>query len=80
MVEHQFSIVNLQSGVVGLDGIEPSTSRLSGVRSNQTELQAHRNSELWIRISEYERIQISEFNPAYHSFPNVREQHLISQN
>ena len=26
--------------VVGLDGIEPSTSRLSGVRSNQTELQA----------------------------------------
>ena len=26
--------------VVGLDGIEPSTSRLSGVRSNRTELQA----------------------------------------
>ena len=26
--------------VVGLDGVEPSTSRLSGVRSNQTELQA----------------------------------------
>ena len=26
--------------VVGLDGIEPSTSRLSGVRSDQTELQA----------------------------------------
>ncbi len=26
--------------MVGLDGIEPSTSRLSGVRSNQTELQA----------------------------------------
>jgi hypothetical protein len=27
---------------VGLDGVEPSTSRLSGVRSNQTELQALR--------------------------------------
>ena len=26
--------------MVGLDGIEPSTSRLSGVRSDQTELQA----------------------------------------
>ena len=25
---------------MGLDGIEPSTSRLSGVRSNRTELQA----------------------------------------
>ena len=27
-------------GMVGLDGVEPSTSRLSGVRSNRTELQA----------------------------------------
>jgi hypothetical protein len=27
--------------MVGLDGVEPSTSRLSGVRSNQSELQAH---------------------------------------
>jgi hypothetical protein len=26
--------------MVGLDGFEPSTSRLSGVRSNQAELQA----------------------------------------
>ncbi len=26
--------------MVGLDGFEPSTSRLSGVRSNRTELQA----------------------------------------
>ena len=34
--------MNLKSkfGMVGLDGVEPSTSRLSGVRSNQTELQA----------------------------------------
>jgi hypothetical protein len=29
--------------LVGLDGVEPSTSRLSGVRSNQTELQAPGN-------------------------------------
>ena len=28
--------------MVGLDGFEPSTSRLSGVRSNQAELQAPR--------------------------------------
>ena len=28
--------------MVGLDGFEPSTSRLSGVRSNRTELQAHK--------------------------------------
>ena len=27
--------------MVVLDGFEPSTSRLSGVRSNQTELQDH---------------------------------------
>ncbi len=30
----------IQIRLVGLDGIEPSTSRLSGVRSNRTELQA----------------------------------------
>ncbi len=29
--------------MVGLDGFEPSTSRLSGVRSNQAELQARGN-------------------------------------
>ena len=29
-----------QNPLVGLDGVEPSTSRLSGVRSNQAELQA----------------------------------------
>ena len=32
--------------LVGLDGVEPSTSRLSGVRSNQAELQA-----LWPPLS-----------------------------
>ena len=42
------SIVNHQSKMVGLDGVEPSTSRLSGVRSNRTELQAHNT-----RISRY---------------------------
>ena len=31
---------NIRNRVVGLDGIEPSTSRLSGVRSNHAELQA----------------------------------------
>ena len=29
---------------MGLGGLEPPTSRLSGVRSNQTELQAHYNN------------------------------------
>ena len=38
----QSKIQNLKPkfGMVGLDGVEPSTSRLSGVRSNQAELQA----------------------------------------
>jgi hypothetical protein len=31
--------------MVGLDGFEPSTSRLSGVRSNRTELQALTQSD-----------------------------------
>jgi hypothetical protein len=35
-----FQIQKSKFGVVGLDGVEPSTSRLSGVRSNRTELQA----------------------------------------
>ena len=30
--------------MVGLDGFEPSTSRLSGVRSDQAELQAPRSA------------------------------------
>ena len=46
--------------MVGLDGVEPSTSRLSGVRSNQTELQAHTNAELRIRISEFKLTPHSE--------------------
>ena len=37
--------------MVGLDGFEPSTSRLSGVRSNQAELQALTQSNEPICIS-----------------------------
>ena len=40
IINLQSSITNHQSKLVGLDGVEPSTSRLSGVRSNQAELQA----------------------------------------
>ena len=59
----QSKIENLKSkfGMVGLDGVEPSTSRLSGVRSNQTELQAHTNAEVCIRISESKLFPTSEF-------------------
>ena len=56
----QASIFKSQTKLVGLDGVEPSTSRLSGVRSNQTELQAHRNSELRIRISERSQNNFSD--------------------
>ncbi len=70
--------------MVGLDGVEPSTSRLSGVRSNQTELQAHTNAELWIRILEFKLFPTSEFRIPTSIRPiisvDVREPHLISQN
>ena len=77
-----FQLLNPESkskfGMVGLDGVEPSTSRLSGVRSNQAELQApgdfgSRYPDLLHQINS--KIQLSP-----HSFSNVREQHLISQN
>ena len=42
---------NIQSKLVGLDGVEPSTSRLSGVRSNQAELQAP--DDFWFRIADF---------------------------
>ena len=46
-IENLFFQTNFQlsfiMALVGLDGVEPSTSRLSGVRSNQTELQAPYN-------------------------------------
>ena len=42
--------------LVGLDGVEPSTSRLSGVRSNQTELQALANVE-----TDQKRAEVSAF-------------------
>ena len=84
-IQHS-KINNLKSkfGMVGLDGVEPSTSRLSGVRSNQTELQAHTNAEVWIRISEFKLFPTSEFRIPDSIRPiisvNVREPHLISQN
>ena len=66
----QSKIQNLKPkfGMVGLDGVEPSTSRLSGVRSNQTELQAHTNADVCIRISDpnYFPLPNSEFDSAYH--------------
>ena len=34
-------IIDPHHSVVGLGGLEPPTSRLSGVRSNQAELQTH---------------------------------------
>ena len=44
-VNREKSFRTLPVNLVGLDGVEPSTSRLSGVRSNQTELQALSNVE-----------------------------------
>ena len=52
--------------MVGLDGFEPSTSRLSGVRSNQTELQAPASA--WLNafiapnICNYERAYLISQN------------------
>ena len=39
-LSHHVVLHPLKKDMVGLDGFEPSTSRLSGVRSNRTELQA----------------------------------------
>jgi hypothetical protein len=52
--------------VVGLDGFEPSTSRLSGVRSNQTELQAHGESRMTIHLLKehgFDRSKLNSDNP-----------------
>ena len=58
--------------MVGLDGVEPSTSRLSGVRSNQTELQAL----FPCQGSRQHRKMTEPLSFIFH----VREHHLISQN
>ena len=58
--------------MVGLDGVEPSTSRLSGVRSNRTELQAL-NPLLRLFASTGRR-------PSLSFIFHVREHILISQN
>jgi hypothetical protein len=46
--------------LVGLDGVEPSTSRLSGVRSNQTELQALTGPVINIKLSKEQKKLISQ--------------------
>jgi hypothetical protein len=55
-VNRKRTIRTLPVNLVGLDGVEPSTSRLSGVRSNQTELQALSNAE-----TKHERAEVSAF-------------------
>ncbi len=76
----QSSIVNLQSSVVGLDGIEPSTSRLSGVRSNQAELQAP--GDFGSEIEDFETIVINYLQNPIEPITrfHVRDRFLISQN
>jgi hypothetical protein len=66
--------------VVGLDGIEPSTSRLSGVRSNRTELQAP--GDFGSEIEDLETIVINYFQNPHEPITciNVRDRFLISQN
>jgi hypothetical protein len=49
----------LPVNLVGLDGVEPSTSRLSGVRSNQTELQALTNAETRHECAEITAYRVS---------------------
>ena len=46
----RFILPTSKLAMVGLDGVEPSTSRLSGVRSNQTELQAQSRFRSWIQL------------------------------
>ena len=55
-VNRQKTFRTLPVNLVGLDGVEPSTSRLSGVRSNQTELQALANVE-----TDQKRAEVSAF-------------------
>ncbi len=71
---------NIQSIMVGLDGIEPSTSRLSGVRSNQAELQAP--SDFGSEIEDFETIVINYLQTPIGPITrfHVRDRFLISQN
>ena len=68
--------------MVGLDGVEPSTSRLSGVRSNQTELQAPGN--FGSHIADYEPLFTknpnSKFQNPIEPIFHIKEHNLISQN
>ncbi len=66
--------------MVGLDGIEPSTSRLSGVRSNRTELQAP--GDFGSEIEDFETIIFNYFQNPIEPITRiyVRDRFLISQN
>ncbi len=44
--------------VVGIGGLEPPTSRLSGVRSNQAELYAHINMKDFYSLSKLNSMSI----------------------
>ena len=44
---------------MGTSGIEPPTSRLSGVRSNSSELRAQANAWLFFQIKRVTRIELA---------------------
>ena len=66
--------------MVGLDGVEPSTSRLSGVRSNQAELQAP--GDFGSVREDFETIAMNSFQNPIEPITrnNFRDRFLISQN
>ena len=76
----QLSIVN--RAMVGLDGVEPSTSRLSGVRSNQAELQAPGifGSQIEYWKPSFTENPISKIQNPIEPIIHIREHNLISQN
>tara|TARA_Y100000310_G_C20012507_1_gene503576 strand:+ start:197 stop:466 length:270 start_codon:yes stop_codon:yes gene_type:complete len=73
-------IINIKSKLVGLDGVEPSTSRLSGVRSNQAELQAPAISNSGSIFLLYCKNPKSKIHLSLSSPIDFKEQFLISQN
>ena len=81
MIQNQKS----QIRVVGLDGIEPSTSRLSGVRSDQTELQAPSNTlasaQIGFACNHFRSPHLDAARRIYKANQsNFREHSLIFQN
>jgi hypothetical protein len=71
------TLSNLRRRIVGPDGFEPSTSPLSGVRSNRAELWAPETSCDWRGEGEYyplierERRPRTRFGPRFDRGPNV---------